>query len=674
MKSTLISLSKFLTALLITVLCFLQANAQQKTVQWQFIDTTVKPGDNFFQFANGKWLDTAVIPSNRSGVGAAQESVDTLQNALLTIIRSAASKQNVKGSREQWIGDFYKSGMDTLTIEKRGISPLIPILKKIEAIRSPKDVVAFEGFINSYGDFYLFQPIIFSDLKNNRREILNLYENGMGLPKDYYLKNEEALQPLKLAYIKKLATMLELSGDKKDNLDRAQAVFALEKQFADAYYPDEEARNFVEHYVKAAVADFDKKLHQFSFRTYLNELGSKTDTLAFNNQSYFFKIDSLLEKVPLTVWKDYYRTRIIAHYCFALSSAFREADMRYQQVYRGVMTQLPREKIVVNALSYALGEAIGQVYVEKYFPASTKGKVLDMVKNFKIAFENRLQENTWMDEITRQKAIDKVRAFKAKIGYPDQWKNVQGITIDATKYLENIMSCEKAKMHFELSRADKPVNNKLWIMLPQDYNAHVDMAQNGVVFTAAILQPPAFDPEAEDAVNYGGAGMVIGHEMSHNFDDMGVKFDKEGNLANWWSDNDYSRFRKKSDELIKLYNGFRILDTLPVNGTLSVGENIGDLGGLAIAYSAFMLAQQKNPSPVINGFTPEQRFFIAYAQLWRSKKTPEAAKMLLNEDNHAPAQYRVIGPLMNFDPFYKAFNVQPGDKMYLAPDKRIRIW
>lgn len=674
MKSINISVNKFLSTLLFSVLFFLQAGAQQKSVEWQYIDHTVKPGDDFFQFANGKWLDTVVFPSNRSYMGVNQESKDRLDNALLSIIRSAAGKQNVKGSKEQWLGDFYRSGMDTVTIEKRGLTPLNPFLQRIENIHSPKDVISFEGFMNGYNAFYLFSPFVFSDIKNNKKEVLNLYEKGMGLPKDYYLKDDEELQPLKQAYIEYLATMLALTGDKNNNLNRAWAVFNLEKQLATTHHSDDEDRNFEAHYYKTSTHDFDKKLQHFSLRNYANALGAKTDTVVLNNQTYFFRLDSLLTGVPIKVWRDYYKSRVVASYSSALNSEFRQANLKYRQLSRGVKTELPREKTVVNMLSSQLGETIGQLYVQKHFSPSTKDKVLDMVNIFKTAFENRLKENTWMDDATKLKAIDKVRAFKAKIGYPDQWKNIGGFTIDAEKYFENIIACSQANMRFKLSRIDKPVNNNLWIMNPQDFNAYVDMLQNGIVFSAGILQPPLFDPAAEDAVNYGGAGGAIGHEMSHNFDDMGVKFDKDGNLSNWWSEGDYSRFQEKSDELIKLYNGFTVLDSLKVNGTLSVGENIGDLGGLAIAYSAFMLAQQKNPSLVINGFTPEQRFFIAYAQSWRLKSTPEAVKMRLNADNHSPVEYRVIGPLMNFDPFYKAFNVQPGDKMYLEPEKRIRIW
>ncbi len=435
-----------------------------------------------------------------------------------------------------------------------------------------------------------------------------------------------------------------------------------------------ELRDPQSNYNKMSVTALNKLTPHIDWKTLMANMGAKTDTIIVGQPSYYKKLDSLLTKTPLSTWKAYYKFHVVDDAAPYLSSNFVNANFNYGKVLSGQQMIKPRWERVYRTTTSHLGEVLGQLYVKKYFTEAAKNRMLELVSNLQKAFEAHIGALDWMSDETKIKAREKLYSFMKKIGFPDKWRDYSSVVINKNTYYANLIEANKNNYRHMLAKLNKTVDKTEWGMTPPTINAYYNPSFNEIVFPAGILQFPFFDPQADDAINYGGIGMVIGHEMTHGFDDQGAQYDKEGNLKNWWATVDSVKFVDKSKSVIDLYNSFTVLDTLHVNGKLTTGENMADIGGIAIAYDAFKMTKQGQDTTRINGFTPDQRFFISFAQIWRTKMKDQSARYLINVDPHSPAMYRVNGPLQNFTPFYKAFNVQAGDKMYLPQDKRITIW
>jgi putative endopeptidase len=673
MKLKLLILGSMLFAL---ASCFNNQKPVQKFVETGYMDSSVKPGDNFYEFINGKWLDTARIPETESGAGSFNDLYFRTRDRLHAILDSVSKGNMPAGSIAQKVGDFYASGMDSATIEKLGYDPVKPYLQKIDSIKDPAGIMAFVSMMGLQGKSLIFSQSIAADDKNSSMNIPVYSQAGIGLPdRDYYFKTDPQTLTVVDAYKTLLKKLFMLTGDDSSKASiEVAGIFELEKQMAASHKTNVELRDPQSNYHKMAVADLDKTEPVFAWKKTLDAIDIHTDSVNVGQPAYYTKLNSLLKSVSVDTWKNYLKGHLLMSYAFALSSPFVDARFAYYKTLSGQQKQQPRWQRMVNTVDYNLGDDIGQLYVQKYFTEDAKKRMLDLVNNLQAAFANRIDKLDWMGDSTKILAKDKLNAFLKKIGYPDKWRDYSHVTIDRGKYFENLVSCASNEYQYQVSKAGKKVDRTEWQMTAPTINAYYNPTFNEIVFPAGILQFPFFDPEADDAINYGGIGMVIGHEMTHGFDDQGAQYDKDGNLKNWWSKDDSIKFVAKTKQVVALYNSYTILDSIHVNGALTTGENIADMGGVAIAYDAFKMTKQGQDTTKIDGFTPDQRFFISLGQIWRDKLKPEIQRMYANLDPHSPPMYRVNGPLSNFEPFYKAFNVQPGDKMYIPEDQRIRIW
>jgi putative endopeptidase len=651
-------------------------DGNKKFIETAYFDSTVKPGDNFFEFVNGKWIKTAVIPPTETGLGSFLDLYNRTKGNLKSILDSVSTTSQAKGSIEQKVGDFYASGMDSANIEKLGFTPIKPYLQQVDALTDAKSIMQFVAQRQKEGFSYLAGMYIAADEKNSSKNIGILYQTGLGLPdRDYYIKTDAATLAIQKAYKAYMQKAFEMTGeDAATATKKVDLVYALEKQMAESHRTRVELRDPQSNYNKMAVAQLDKQMPAFGLSTLLNNLGAKTDSVNIGQPGYYKKLNTLLTTTPVSTWKAYLKFHVVNDAAPYLSSAFVNAQFDYSRVLSGQQQIKPRWERIYGVTDANLGEALGQLYVKKYFTANAKQRMMELVNNLQKSFENHITNLDWMSAETKVKAKEKLYSFMKKIGYPDKWRDYNKVTIDKNSFFQNLISCSKNEFQYQLSKLNKPVDKTEWGMTPPTINAYYNPTFNEIVFPAGILQFPFFDPEADDAINYGGIGMVIGHEMTHGFDDQGAQYDKEGNLKNWWQSADSVKFVSKSKSVIDLYNSFTVLDTLHINGSLTTGENMADIGGIAIAYDAFKMTEQGKGNTKIDGFTPDQRFFISLAQIWRTKQKDQTTRLRINTDPHSPAMYRVNGPLQNFTPFYAAFNVQPGDKMFLPEDKRIKIW
>lgn len=649
---------------------------KQKFIQTDYMDSSVKPGDNFYLFVNGKWIKNTTIPPTESGVGSFLDVYNGTKGHLRSILDSVSKFPQPKGSIEQKVGDFYASGMDSVTIEQRGYQPLQPYFEQINGLTDAKSIMKFEAQRHKEGFSYIAGMAIGADDKNSSMNIAAFYQTGLGLPdRDYYFKTDEATIAIQNAYKNYMQKTFMLTGD--DSVTAAKKVaevYALEKQMAESHRTNVQLRDPQSNYNKMAVADLDKKMPAISWSSFLADMEAKTDSLNVGQPAYYTKLNSVLSTVPISTWKAFYKFHVTDDAAPYLSSAFVNAKFDYTRTLSGQQQIKPRWERMYRTTDSYLGEALGQLYVKKYFTADAKERMLKLVSNLQKSFENHIDNLDWMGADTKVKAKGKLYSFLKKIGFPDKWRDYSKVTVDRKKFFENLISAGKNEYQYQLSKLNKPVDKTEWGMTPPTINAYYNPTFNEIVFPAGILQFPFFDPNADDAINYGGIGMVIGHEMTHGFDDQGAQYDKEGNLKNWWATEDSAKFVAKSKSVIDLYNTYTVLDTLHVNGSLTTGENMADIGGISIAYDAFKMTKQGQGNTKIDGFTPDQRFFISLAQIWRNKQKDQTTRLRINTDPHSPPMYRVNGPLENFTPFYTAFNVKPGDKMYLPEDKRIKIW
>lgn len=649
---------------------------EQKFTEIRGIDSTVKPGDNFFRYVNRKWDDSAQIPSSQSGVGAYMFMNYPQRIRLQDILDSVSKASNTAGSVEQKVGDFYASGMDTTTINARGYDPVKPTLNSIANISDVPSLMKFVADEAKGSNASIIYFGVGPDNKNSSLNIAHVSQAGIGLPeRDYYFSTDPQSIAIQEAYKKYLATLFELTGsDSSTAKKNADIVYSIDKQLAASHRTNVELRDVNANYNKMPVTDLAKKQPNIGWTTLLDNLGAKTDSIDVSQPAYFSTLNTLLKSVAISDWKVYLKAYSLNNYANVLSKPFVDAAFGFNKVVSGQAVQKSRGEIMASVVDQSLGEALGELYVKQYFTEDAKKRMLELVNNLQKAFEARINKLDWMSDSTKQKAKEKLYAITKKIGYPDKWRDYSNVTVARNKYFENTVSANASSYQYQLAKLNKPVDKTEWFTTPPTVTAYYNPFANEIVFPAGILQTPYFDDAADDALNYGGIGMVIGHEMTHAFDDQGAQFDKNGNVENWWAKDDYAKFKAKTQQVIDLYSSFAVLDTLHIKGAMTVGENTADVGGVAIAYDAFKLTKQGQDTATIGGFTPDQRFFLSVARIWRVKMKDEFLRLWINNNPHSPPMWRVNGPLMNSTHFYDAFHVRPGDKMYLPDSSRIKIW
>jgi putative endopeptidase len=651
-------------------------SSNKKNIAIEGIDSSKKPGDNFFMYINGKWYDTAQIPASQAGVGTYMFMNYPQRLRLKSILDSISRSANAAGSIEQQLGDFYASGMDTATIDKRSYDPIKPLLSAIDNITDLVSLMQFVGRNVKINNNSVLSFYIGADNKNSNLNIAHIAQSGTALPeRGYYFKTDATNVAIQTAYKRYLTTLFTLTGsDTATASKNAALTYGIEKEIAGSHKTNIELRDVNANYNKMAVAVLVKKQPNINWIQLLNALGAKTDSIDVGQPAYYDKLNALLATVPLTDWKVYLKANTLTAYADQLSKPFADAAFEFTKVLSGQAVKKARGEMMANVIDRSLGEALGQLYVKKYFTAAAKDRALELVNNLQKAFAARIDKLDWMSDSTKQKAKQKLFTINKKIGYPDKWRDYHNVHIDKTKYFENTVSADSNNYQFNLAKLGKPVDRSEWFTTPSTVTAYYNPNANEIVFPAAILQSPYFDENADNALNYGGIGMVIGHEMTHAFDDQGAQFDKDGNVANWWSKDDYAKFKAKTQQVVDFYSSFSVLDTVHIKGALTLGENTADVGGIAIAYDAFKMTKEGQDTTKIDGFTPDQRFCISIARIWRVKMKDAFLRLWINNNPHSPPMWRVNGPLMNAPYFYKAFNVQPGDKMYVAEKDRIKIW
>lgn len=667
--------------LFLSITLFSLVACQTRTTEKSFIaiegiDSTRKPGDNFFNYVNARWYDTVQIPASQSGVGAYRFMNFQQRLRLQGILDSISKSKNVSGSLEQKIGDFFASGMDTNMINQRGFEPLKAGLNRINGISGISDMITFMAEEGKLGNISLIAFEVLPDQENSSMNMGHISQAGIGMPdRDYYFNTDSASVSIQQAYKKYLAALFTLTEtDSVSAQKNATLVYNIEKQLAASHKTNIELRDVKGNFHKIALADLNKRQGNIGWAAFFNKLGATMDSLNVAQPSYYDKVNTLLKSIPLGDWKIYLKANYISGYADYLSKPFVDAYFAYNKALTGQAVQKSRGEIMASAVDNFLGQALGQLYVKLYFPESAKTRMLELVNNLQKAFSNRVDQLNWMSDSTKQKAKEKLFAITKKIGYPDKWRDYSNVTIVRNKYFENVLSAAANNFQYKLAKLGKPVDKTEWFTTPSTVTAYNNPYANEIVFPAGILQPPYFDNNADDALNYGGIGMVIGHEMTHTFDDQGAQFDKDGNVKNWWTPKDYEKFKAITKQVIDLYGTFTVLDSIHIKGALTVGENTADISGVAVALDAFKLTKQGQDTTRIGGFTPMQRFFISVARIWRVKMKDEYLRYWINNDPHSPPMWRVNGPLMNTPDFYSAFNVKPGDMMFLENDKRIRIW
>jgi len=639
------------------------------------MDTSIKPGDNFFKYVNGTWMANTEIPADKSNYGSFTKLADRSEAQVKAIIQEMAEMDTKAGSSEQKIGDLYAAFMDTDTIEKRGLDPIKADLAAIASLDTHSAVAAMMGDpsmgINS--------PVggwVNIDSKDTANYIFYITQSGLGMPnKSYYLDTDEKSVGLRTDYMTFLTAMLSASG--ADNVDaRAQAVMDFETKMASSHWSPEKRRNRDLTYNKMSKADLLKYASGYDWQAMMDAAGiGDQDTFVVRENDAIQGLTKVFGETNLAVLKDYMTIHYISGKSAYLPKKIDDASFAfYGKALRGTEQQRDRWKRGVSQVSGTLGEAIGQVYVKRHFPPDSKHKMDDLVENLRSAFKDGLNGLEWMGADTKVEAQDKLAKFIPKIGYPDVWTDYSELKVDRNDLIGTVKSAGLWQWNDMISDLGGPIDKTKWFMNPQTVNAYYNPSLNEIVFPAAILQAPFFDPNADPAVNYGGIGAVIGHEMGHGFDDQGSKSDGNGEQRNWWSDSDLAAFKERSDALVGQFNEFEPLPGLNVNGELTLGENIGDLTGITMAYAAYKKSLKGQKAPIIDGLTGDQRFFLSYGQIWQRKFREEALRNRVKTDSHSPGEYRANGIVRNFDEWYEAFDIQPGDALYLPPEKRVKIW
>lgn len=643
------------------------------------LDKTCKPCEDFYQYANGGWMKNNPIPAEYPSYGRFAELNNRNLNTLKEILEGLSKAKNTPGSNDQKLGDFYASAMDTVKIENDGYAPIKPWLDEIDAIKDMNGVTAYMAKLHQYGIYTPFIMYAMPDAKNSSRVIANLFQGGLSLPdKDFYLNNDERSEMIKTKFKEYVETLFALTGHDKNTVKQSgELIYRLELAFAKASKGAVELRDPEANYNLMSLEDINKMMKNFSFGNYLKAIGANGVTEINVGQPAFFKsLDSLLASVSVYEWKTELKWSLISGAAPYLSSKFVEAEFNFNsRTLKGTAKMQPRWKKAVGSVDQSLGDALGQAYVKKAFTPEAKKRAMEMIANLKLALREDIKELSWMSAETKKKAEEKLNSFEDKIGYPEIWKDYSTVKIDRNSYVMNIFSAANFEFKYNLDKIGKPVNRKEWGMTPPTVNAYYNPLQNEIVFPAGILQPPCFDPNADDALNYGGMGGVIGHEMTHGFDDQGSQFDAQGNLKNWWTEEDLKNFQAKAQCIIDQFNNTIAIDTIKFKGELVVGEAIADLGGLTIAYIAYKNSLKGKPEPKpIDGLTADQRFFLGWAQVWASNDRDQYKRMMVMTNPHPANKYRVNAPLSNMPAFQKAFNCKEGEKMVRPAKERCEIW
>lgn len=642
-------------------------------------DTTVKPGDDFYQYANGGWLKKGEIPASESRWGSFDMLNENIKNNLHIILEETAAKKDAaSGSNEQKVGDFYSVAMDSVKLNADGILPLKEELAKIEAVKTPADIIAEIAHLHKNGSGSLFAAFVNQDAKKSDQLIVQLYQAGIGLPdRDYYTKSDADSKSIQDAYVAHVAKMLMLSGEnEKDANANAKTIMKLETELAKASKTRVEQRDPEANYHKMTVDELSKLSPSIDWKAYFAASGFASFTDLIVSQPDFIKAaDKLVKSTPLAEMKSYLKWNLINGYADYLSDDFVVENFNfYGKTLNGAKEMKPRWKRALRETDLAMGEVLGQLYVAKHFSANAKKRINELVDNLMAAYKERLSQLDWMSAETKTKALEKLASIDRKLSFPDTWKDFSKLDVKRDSYVQNVMRAQEFAYNRNLNKLGKPVDRTEWLMSPQTVNAYYEPSKNEIVFPCGIMQFPFFDENADDAFNYGGIGAVIGHEITHGFDDEGSQFDAKGNLNNWFTEADKAKFKERTAGIVKQFNNYVAIDTMHVNGALTQGENIADLGGVSISYAALQKALAGKEREKIDGFTPEQRFFLNYAQVWRGLYRDEALKRQLQTNPHSPGKFRTLGPLSNFQPFYDAFGVKEGDKMFVADKDRVKIW
>ncbi|MFN8165390.1 MAG: M13 family metallopeptidase [Bacteroidia bacterium] len=643
-------------------------------------DSTVTPGNDFFHFANGGFIKKNPIPDDQIRWGSFSILAENNKNNLHAIMEDAASKKDAKkGSPEQLVGDFFASAMDTTNIEKQGAAPIKGEMENVDKLTDVKSVLAYVAKLQMWGADPMFGMYIGQDPKNSEVVVPQLSQGGISLPdRDYYLNSDPNSEMIRTEFLKHVEKMFKLYGtDEATAKKYAETVMRIEKSLASASMTRVELRDPFKTYNKVTLAELDKLTPSLSWEDMLGNLGIKGgyDYLVLGQPDFLKELEKQIKSNKIDDWKIYLKWNLLDLAGNVLSNDFVMEDFNFNsKILNGQKEIQTRWKRMVQMTDGMVGDAVGQLYVAKHFPPEAKKKADELVSNLIGVYKERIEKLDWMSDVTKKKALEKLAAITRKIGYPDKWKDYAGLDISRDNFFQNLMNIMKWNYQYEVNKIGKPVDRLEWGMTPPTVNAYYNPSLNEIVFPAGILQPPFFNPQADDAVNYGGIGAVIGHEMTHGFDDQGRNFDAKGNLTTWWTPEDSSKFMQKAERIVDQFNSYTILDTIHVNGELTLGENIADLGGLTIAYDAFKRTKQGQGNEKIDGLTPDQRFYLGFAYIWAGDIRPEAAARRIVTDPHSPALYRVNGTLSNLETFYKAFNLKEGDKLFRPDSSRAKIW
>lgn len=668
--------------------CSPQQSEQQQTQQEQpqkqltsglnleAFNTDVRPQDDLFQYVNGTWYDNAEMPADKSRIGSFLELREENQERLRKIIEEASAKAAEEGGNAQKIGDFFNSYMDVEKLNSLGYTPIAADLQATAQVSNHAEAAVRMAELTKLGVSSPFGFYVYPDAKDPEINAMYMSQSGLGLPdRDYYLKDDEKFVEIRKQYQAYIADVLALV-DYEQAEEAAAAILELETKLAEAQWSRVESRNADKTYNKKSLAELATMFDAFDFATWAETTGANVASdIIVRQPSYFESFGEMFDEVSVDTWKHYMTLKTVDRFASALTEEINDRRFDfYGQVLRGTPEQEPRWKRGVDATDNALGEVLGQLYVAEYFPPAAKARMEELVDNLIVAYGDSIKDLEWMTEETKQKALEKLSKFTPYIGYPSEWRDYSGLVVSADDLVGNYKRSYAFDYQENISKIGQPVKEEDWGMTPQTVNAYYSPVRNEIVFPAGILQPPFFDMNAEDAVNYGGIGAVIGHELGHGFDDQGSKYDGDGNLSSWWTDSDREAFDARGSMLAAQYDSYEVIPDTFINGKLTLGENIGDLAGLTIAYRAYQTSLNGEESPVMDGYTGEQRVFLGWAQVWKTKARDEYVRNQVLSDPHSPADYRVNGTVVNIPAFYEAFDVKPGDELYLPPEERVTIW
>ncbi|MBR3860248.1 MAG: M13 family metallopeptidase [Bacteroidaceae bacterium] len=673
------TLATLVIAAFATVACT-NNKTMESGIKLENLDTKAVPGDDFFRYACGGWMDSHPLTDEYSRFGSFDKLAEDNREQLRTLITGIAEAENAPGTVAQKIGDLYNMAMDSTARNERGIAPIQPVMDRIAALKKNSEVMPLVAELSRQGMGGFFHVYIDADIMNSKQNLVQLYQGGISLgEKEYYLDTDEATTAIREAFKKHIVNMFKLAGfDEAAATKKMEAVMKIETALADKSFSATDQRNPAANYHKMTMEELKAQFPGIDWENYFSILGiNGLKELSVSQLEPIQEVARIVNEEPVENLIAYLQWHLLDGSANELSDAFADESFDfYGRTLSGRKEQQPRWKRAVEVVNGVLGEAVGQMYVEKYFPAEAKERMLTLVKNLQVALGQRIDAQDWMSDDTKKRAHEKLNSFIVKVGYPDKWKDYTGLVIDPAKtYSENLMAANEFFWNDMIARKyGKPVDNTEWHMTPQTVNAYYNPTTNEICFPAGILQYPFFDMNADDAFNYGAIGVVIGHEMTHGFDDQGRQFDKEGNFSDWWAPGDGDKFKAKTQVLVDHFNAIEVLPGLQANGELTLGENIADHGGIMVAYQAFKNATKDAPLPVKDGFTPEQRFFLAYSAVWAGNIRDEQIRVYTKSDPHSLGRWRVNGTLPHIDAWYEAFGITPEHKLYIPAEKRAQVW